>query len=83
MRNLLQPANRFFFSLVPLALAVSALSNNEALLVGAQAEYLLGLGKRLLDTAVSLPASKNNSDVSWILGIGDITGYGYAPRWLV
>ena len=82
MRNLLQSTNHFF-SLVLLALAVSVLCNNEALLVGGQAGYLLGLGKRLLDTAASLPASKNNSDVSWILGLGDITGYGYAPRWLV
>ena len=47
MRNLLEPVNRAIFSLVSLALSVSVLSTNGASPFGTQAQYLLGLGKRL------------------------------------
>ena len=46
MRNLLEPVNRALFSLVSLALSVSVLSTNGASPFAAQAQYLLGLGKR-------------------------------------
>ena len=83
MRNLLKPVNHAILSLVSLLLSVSVPSNNGVSLARVQAQYILGLGKQLLSTSVGLQALRTHPDTSWILGIGDITGYGYAPQRLV
>ena len=64
MSSLLEPVNRAIFSLVSFVLSVSVLSNNGALLAGVQAQYLLGLGKQLPGTSVSLRPLRIHPDTS-------------------